>query len=79
MIEVPVSPSTMRRESITVPSRRKKGWLVNSLITVATVVTLIGLARVSPLVAWIVSAVGLAALLTLFYVAGRQNPKPPLS
>ena len=49
------------------------------LITVATVIALIGLARVSPLTAWTISAVGLVCLLIVFYIAGRQNPRPPRS
>lgn len=80
MIGSEMSPTTrlMRRESVA-PSKRRKGWLLNSLITFATVVTLIGLARVSPLTAWLISAVGLAGLLIFFYIAGYQNPKPPRS
>jgi hypothetical protein len=68
----------MRRKSITA-SKRKKGWLLNGLITLATIVTMLGLARISPSGAWIISAVGLFGLLVFFYLAGRQNPKPPLS
>jgi len=68
----------MRRESITAP-KRKKGWLLNSLITFATIVAMLGLARVSPLVAWVISAMGLAGLTVFFCLAGRQKPKPPRS
>ena len=75
-----MSPTTgsMRKDSIS-SEKRKKGWLLDGLITLATVVALIGLARVSPLTAWSISAVGLVCLLVFFYIAGRQNPRPPRS
>jgi hypothetical protein len=53
--------------------KRKKGWLVNSLITFATVIAMLGLARMSPMVAWVMSAVGLVALLVFFWFAAPSK------
>lgn len=53
--------------------RRKRGWLVNSLITFATIVAMLGLARLSPMVAWLMSAVGLVALVVFFWFAAPSK------
>lgn len=52
---------------------KKRGWLPGLLITIATVVAMMGLVRISPLTAWLISAGGLLALLTLFYWAGKSK------
>ena len=62
----------MRNESISRP-KRKKGWLLSSLITFATIVAMLGLARLSPVVAWTTSAVGLVALLIFFWFAAPSK------
>lgn len=51
--------------------KRKKGWLANTLITGAVVVGMMGLARLSPSIAWVIAASGLGALIVFFYWAGR--------
>jgi hypothetical protein len=62
----------MRNESISGP-KRKKGWFLNSLITFATIVAMLGLARLSPMVAWVASAAGLLALLIFFWFAAPSK------
>jgi hypothetical protein len=46
---------------------------VNSLITFATIVAMLGLARLSPMVAWLMSAVGLVALVVFFWFAAPSK------
>ena len=53
--------------------KRPQGWLLGVLITAFTVLTMMGLANSAPLVAWIVSAVGLVGLVGFFYWAGRSK------
>lgn len=55
------------------PKLRPGSRLVSWLITIATVVAMIGLARVHPWTAWLIALGGLSCLLALFYVAGVRT------
>lgn len=51
----------------------RKTWLWNTLITLAVVVGMMGLARIEPLIAWGASALGAVGLAVFFYLAGRSE------
>lgn len=53
--------------------KRRKGWLLNSLITAAVVVVMVGLVRVDATIAWGIAFVGFASLIVFFYLAGRPT------
>lgn len=53
--------------------RKRRGWLPNTLITVATVICFVGLARVDALTAWLIALAGFLGLIAFFYWAGRSE------
>lgn len=53
--------------------KKRKAWLPNTLITLATVVCFVGLARVDALTAWLIALAGFIGLVVFFYWAGRSE------